>query len=45
MAVTHDRFKFLTVSILKPPRSGRFPSETAVRRFQKRNDHLDPEVV
>ena len=25
--------------------NGRFNSETAVRRFRKRNGHLDPEVV
>jgi hypothetical protein len=25
--------------------NGRFTFETAVRRFQKRNGHLDPEVV
>jgi hypothetical protein len=30
MAVTYSRYKFITVSILKPPRNGRFTSETAV---------------
>jgi hypothetical protein len=45
MAVTYSRFKFLTVSLLKRLRNGRFISETAVRRFQKRNGYLDPEVV
>ena len=35
---------FLNVSRPKPPCKGRFTSETAVRRFQKRNRHLDSEV-
>jgi hypothetical protein len=30
---------------LKRLRNGHFTSETAARRFQKRNGHLDPEVV
>jgi hypothetical protein len=35
-------YKFVTVSLLKRyRRNGRFTSETAVRRFQKRNRHLD----
>jgi hypothetical protein len=37
--------KFLAVSIPKPPCNGRLTSETTARRFQKRNRHLDPEVV
>jgi hypothetical protein len=45
MAVTYSRHKFLAVSLPKRFRNGRFTSETAVRRFQKRNGHLDPEVV
>ena len=45
MAVTYNRYNFLTVSLPKQLRNGRFTSETAVRRFQKRNRHLDPEVV
>jgi hypothetical protein len=27
------------------PRKGRFTSETAVRRLQKQNGHLDPGIV
>jgi hypothetical protein len=45
IAVAHNRTKFVTVSRLKRLRDGRFTSETAVRRFQKRNGHLDPELV
>jgi hypothetical protein len=45
MAVTYNRYKFVTVSIPKWFRNGRFTSETAVRRFQKLNRHLDPEVL
>jgi hypothetical protein len=45
MAVTHNRYKFVTASLPKRLRNGRFTSETAVRRFQKRNGYLDPEVV
>jgi hypothetical protein len=45
MAVTYGRYKFVTVSLLKRFRNGRFTSETAVRRFQKLNRHLDPEVL
>jgi hypothetical protein len=47
MAVTYNRYKFVTVSLLKRLRNGRFASKTAVRRFQnqKRNGYLDPEVV
>ena len=43
MAVTHSRCKFVAVSLPKRFRNGRFTSETAVRRFQNRNRHLDPE--
>jgi hypothetical protein len=47
--VLRSRHKLLTVSIPTRSRSGRFASETAVWRFQKqdqkRNSHLDPEVV
>ena len=35
MAVTYSRYKFVTVSLPKRFRNGRFTSETAVRRFQK----------
>jgi hypothetical protein len=45
MAVTHSRYKFVTVSLPKRFRNGRFTSKTAVRQFQKRNRHLDPEVL
>jgi hypothetical protein len=45
MAVTHSRYKFVTVSFPKRFRNGRFTPETAVRRFQKLNRHLDPEVL
>ena len=45
MAVTYNRYKFVTVLLPKQLRNGRFTSETAVWRFQKRNRHLDPEVV
>jgi hypothetical protein len=45
MAATHGHYKFVTISILKWLRNGRFTSETAVRRFQSLNRHLDPEVV
>jgi hypothetical protein len=36
--------KFVTVSLPKRFRNGRFTSETSVRRFQKLNRHLDPEA-
>jgi hypothetical protein len=45
MAVKYNRYKFVTVSLPKRFRNGRFTSETAVRRFQNFNGHLDPEVV
>jgi hypothetical protein len=47
MAVAYSRYKFVTVPLLKLKwlRNGRFTSENAVRRFQKRNGYLDPEVV
>jgi hypothetical protein len=38
-----NRYKFVTVSLTKRSRGGRFASETAVRQSQKRNFHLDPE--
>jgi hypothetical protein len=41
MAVTYNRYKLFPFHF----RSGCFSSETAVRRFQKRNGHLDPEAV
>jgi hypothetical protein len=44
MAVTYGRYRFVTVSLPKQFRNGRFTSETTVRRFQKLNRHLDPEV-
>jgi hypothetical protein len=45
MAVAYNRYKLVTVSFLKRFRNGCCNYETAVRRFQKRNGHLDPEVV
>jgi hypothetical protein len=45
MTVTYSLYKFLAVSLPKRFRNGRFTSETAVRRFQKRNRHLDPEAL
>jgi hypothetical protein len=45
MPVKYMAVKFLAVSLPKPPCNGRFTSETAVRRFQKLNRHLDPEAV
>jgi hypothetical protein len=44
MPAKYMAVKFLAVSLPKTPYNGRFASETAVRRFQKRNRHLDPEV-
>jgi hypothetical protein len=41
----YSRYKFITVSLPKRLRDGHFASETAVRRLQKRNGFLDPEVV
>jgi hypothetical protein len=35
IAVTCNRYKFVTVSLPKRFRNGRFTSETAVLRFQK----------
>jgi hypothetical protein len=35
MAVTHNSYKFVTVSLLKWLRNDRFISEAAVRRLQK----------
>jgi hypothetical protein len=46
MAVTYNRHKFVTAALLKRLlRNGGYTSETAVRRFQKRNGYLDPEVL
>jgi hypothetical protein len=45
ISVKYIAVKFLAVSLSKPPCNGRFTSETAVRRFQKRNRQLEPEVV
>jgi hypothetical protein len=47
MAVTCGRYKFMTVSLLKRFRNGNghFVSETALRQFQERSRHLDPEVL
>jgi hypothetical protein len=44
MAVTYGRYEYVAVSLPKRFRNGRFNSETAVQRFQKRNGHLYPEV-
>jgi hypothetical protein len=41
----YNRYKFVTVSLPKRFRNDRFTSETAARRFQKRNYHLDSEVA
>jgi hypothetical protein len=35
MAVTNNRYKFITASLPKRFRNGRFISETAARRFKK----------
>jgi hypothetical protein len=40
-----NRYKLVTVTLLKRLRDGRFTSDTAAQRFQKRNGHLDREVV
>jgi hypothetical protein len=45
MAVKYNRYKFITISIPIRLCNDRFISETAVRRFQKLNRHLEPEVV
>ena len=45
MAGTYNRYKFVAISLLKRLRGGLFNSETAARRFQKQNRHLDPEAV
>jgi hypothetical protein len=44
MAVAYSRYKFVTVSLPKRFRNGRFTSETAVRRFRIES-HLDPEAL
>jgi hypothetical protein len=45
MAVTCNRYQCFAVSLPKRLRNGCFTSETAMRRFQKRNGHLDPEAL
>jgi hypothetical protein len=47
MAVKYNRYEFITVSLPKRLRNGRFTSEneTAVQLFQKQSRHLDLEVV
>ena len=45
MAVTYNRYKFVTGSLLKWLHNGRLNPETAVWRFHNLNGHLDPEVV
>ena len=45
MAVACSRHEFVTVSIPKRFRNGRFTFENAARRFQKRNRRLDAEVL
>jgi hypothetical protein len=42
---THNRYKCVTVSLPTRLRNGRFNSETAVRQFHNRNDHLDLDPV
>ena len=44
LRIMHSRYEHLTDSVLKRLPNGRLNSETAVRRFQKRKIHLDPEV-
>jgi hypothetical protein len=41
MAAAYGHYKFMTVSLLKRPRNGRFTSETAVRRPQNQIGHLE----
>jgi hypothetical protein len=43
--IAYSRYNFLAASLPKRFRNGRFTSETAVRRFQKLNRHLDPEAL
>jgi hypothetical protein len=43
--IIYNRYKIVTVSLPKRLRNGRFTSETTVRRFQKRNGHLDSEAL
>jgi hypothetical protein len=38
MAITDNRYKFVTVSIPKRLRSGRFASETALKKWFKISD-------
>jgi hypothetical protein len=38
-------YEFLIASLPRRLRNGRFNSNAAVRRFQKLNRHLDPDVV
>jgi hypothetical protein len=45
MAVAYNCYNFLAATLPKRLRNDRFNYETAVRRFQKRNSYLDPEVV
>jgi hypothetical protein len=45
MAGMYSCYKVVTVLLQKRLRNGRFTSETAVWRFQKRNRHLDPEAL
>jgi hypothetical protein len=45
MAVTNNRYKFITISLLKRLRDDRSASETAVWRLHEQNRRLDPEVV
>jgi hypothetical protein len=45
ISVTPNRYKFVTTAFLERLRNGRFAPETAVRRFQNKNGHLDPEVL
>jgi hypothetical protein len=45
MAVAYSRYKLVTILLLKRLCNGHFISKAAVRRFQKRNRHLDQEVV
>jgi hypothetical protein len=45
ITITHPNGHLRTVSLPRRLRNDRFTSKTAVRRFQKRNGYLDPEVV
>ena len=45
MAAAYNHYKFVAAPLPRRLRNGRFTYETAVQRFQKRNLHLDTEIV